>query len=172
MLSKMISKAAKAALHCIGCIGRMINPIASAGPRYSAVGDFDDRGLHKRASSNSLRKILTIATLAMMAGQTALPANQPSPVIEVVTLKLKSDVSAEQFGPVDREVQTTYMVARPGFLSRESAPGSDNTWVVIVHWRSVADADSSMKSFETAPAAAKFMSMIVANSMVMTRYHW
>jgi hypothetical protein len=169
MLSKMIWTAAKAALHGIG---RLINPVVSAEPSYSAVGAFDAKVLHKGASSKAMRKTLTIATLAMMADQTALPANQPSPVIEVVTLKLKSDVTAAQFGPVDREVQTTYMVARPGFLSRESAPGSDNTWVVIVHWRSVADADASMKSFETAPAAAKFMSMIVPNSMVMTRYHW
>jgi hypothetical protein len=169
MVSNMIWTAVKAALHCIG---RLANPVVSAEPSYSAVGALDAKVLHKGASSKALRKTLTIATLAMMADQTALPANEPSPVIEVVTLKLKSDVTAAQFGPVDREVQTTHMATRPGFLSRESAPGGDNTWVVIVHWRSVDDADSSMKSFEKAPAAAKFMSMIVPNSMVMTRYHW
>jgi hypothetical protein len=36
--------------------------------------------------------------------------------------------------------------------------------------RSAAEADASMKTFEAAPAAGKFMSMIVPNSMVMTRY--
>jgi hypothetical protein len=169
MLGKMVWAAAKAAFHYIA---RWINPILAAEPSYSAVGACEARVLHNRTSSNALRMTLMIATLCMMAGQAAKAANQSSPVIEVVTLKLKSDVSAAQFAPVDREVRTSYIMTRSGFLSRESAPGSDNTWVVIVHWRSVADADASMKSFETAPAAAKFMSMIVPNSMVMTRYHW
>ena len=105
-----------------------------------------------------------------MENQTAVEEKVPSPVIEVVTLKLKPGVTAAQFAPLDDRVQSTYMVERPGFLSRESAPGSKNDWVVIVHWRSIADADASMKSFSTAPATAAWMSMIVPNSMVMTRY--
>jgi glyoxylase-like metal-dependent hydrolase (beta-lactamase superfamily II) len=105
-----------------------------------------------------------------MANQTAVQAKEPSPIIEVVTLKLKSGVTAAQFESVDQEIQTNYMEKRSGFLSRESAPGSDNSWLVIVHWRSVADADASMKSFSTASGTAKWMSMIVPNSMVMTRY--
>ena len=105
-----------------------------------------------------------------MANQTAVQGKVPSPVIEVVTLKLKAGVTAAQFAPLDEKVQTTYMEERAGFLSRESAPGSNNDWVVIVHWRSIADADASMKSFSTAPATAAWMSMIVPNSMIMTRY--
>jgi hypothetical protein len=97
-------------------------------------------------------------------------AKTHAPVIEVVTLKLKPELTAAQFDLVDREVQTQYIAKRPGFLSRESAPGSDHNWLVIVHWRSLADAEASMKSFPTAPAAAKFMSLMVPNSMLMTRY--
>jgi hypothetical protein len=110
------------------------------------------------------------SALAMMAYQTAGHAKEPSPVIEVVTLKLKTGVTAAQFDTVDQEVRTKYVEKRPGFLSRESAPGADHNWLAIVHWRSLADADASMKSFSTAPASAEFMSMIVPDSMVMTRY--
>jgi hypothetical protein len=123
----------------------------------------------------SFSKMLAIATgaaLALTANLTTAHAKEQSPIIEVVTLKLKPGVTAAQFAPVDREIQTNYIAKRSGFLSRESAPGGDNSWLVIVHWRSVADADASMKSFSTAPAAAKFMSMIVPDSMVMTRYGW
>ena len=116
--------------------------------------------------------VAVVAALATMASQTVVQAKQPSHIIEVVTLKLNSGVTAKQFAAVDREVQTQYMVKRSGFLSRESAPGANQSWVVIVHWRSIADAEASMKSFSAAPAAAKFMSMIVPNSMVMTRYGW
>jgi N-acyl homoserine lactone hydrolase len=102
--------------------------------------------------------------------QNAEQAKEASPVIEVVTLKLKTGVTAAQFEPVDQEMQTNYMAKRSGFLSRESAPGSDNSWLVIVHWRSLADAEASMKSFSTAPATAAWMSMIVSDSMGMKRY--
>jgi hypothetical protein len=87
----------------------------------------------------AIRQTLTIASgvlLALMVYQTAVQAKEPSPVIEVVTLKLKSGVTAAQFESVDRAIETNYMAKRSGFLSRESAPGSDNSWLVIVHCRS------------------------------------
>lgn len=92
------------------------------------------------------------------------------PVIEVVTLKLKPGVSAEAFRLVDKAVETEHVSRQPGFLSRETAPGQNGAWLVIVHWRSAADADASMGSFEAAPAAAAFMDKIEPGSMVMTRY--
>jgi len=122
-----------------------------------------------------LSRILIIVVsmaFAAIAGQRSAQAKDGSPVIEVVTLKLKDGITPSQFLPIDREIQTKYISKRPGFISRESAPGADHTWLVIVHWRSVADADASMKSFPTAPASAQFMSMIVPDSMVMTRYGW
>lgn len=91
-------------------------------------------------------------------------------VIEVVTFKLSGGVTAAQFRLVDQEVEAQYVSRQPGFVSRESAAGEHGEWLVIVHWRSAADANSSMASFETAPAAAKFMSSIDASTMRMKRY--
>jgi hypothetical protein len=31
-----------------------------------------------------------------------------------------------------------------GFISRKSAAGDNGEWLVVVHWRSVADAEASM----------------------------
>lgn len=120
------------------------------------------------------RTLIIVASMAFatIAGQASAQTKDGSPVIEVVTLKLKDGITATQFLPIDQEIQTKYISKRPGFISRESAPGANHTWLVIVHWRSVADADASMKSFATAPASAQFMSMIAPDSMVMTRYGW
>lgn len=52
----------------------------------------------------------------------------------------------------------------------ESAHGADNEWLVVVHWRSVKDADASMATFQRASAAGQFMSMIDASTMSMKRY--
>ena len=101
---------------------------------------------------------------------TTAALEKTQPVIEVVTLKLKSGVTVDFFRSVDTALAADYVSKQPGFVSRESAPGKDGTWLVIVHWRSTAAAEASMGKFETASGAAKFMSMIEPNSMVMTRY--
>lgn len=99
-----------------------------------------------------------------------LAAAQRGDVIEVVTFKLKAGVSAAEFAPIDKTVEREHVARQPGFASRESAHGADGEWLVIVHWRSVKDADASMASFEKATAAAQVMSKIEASTMSMRRY--
>lgn len=101
------------------------------------------------------------------AAAAAIPLTQ---VIEVVTFKLLSGVTAAQFRLVDQEVEAQHVSRQPGFVSRESAAGEHGEWLVIVHWRSAADADASMGSFEKASAAARFMSCVDASTMLMKRY--
>jgi heme-degrading monooxygenase HmoA len=87
-----------------------------------------------------------------------------------VTLTLKPGVTTEKFRPIDAAVGSQHVARQPGFISRESAAGDNGTWLVVVHWRSLRDADASMATFETAPAARAFMDNIDASSMVMKRY--
>lgn len=104
----------------------------------------------------------------------ALPADAAAAgnvsVIEVVTFRIKSGVSGAEFARLDKQVEQEHVSKQPGFVSRESAFGENNEWLVIVHWRSAADAEASMRSFEKAPAAAGFMSKIEASTMSMKRY--
>lgn len=92
------------------------------------------------------------------------------PVIEVATFKLQSGVTPEVFAPIDHLVEIEHVSKQPGFLSRESAAGANGEWLVIVHWRSLRDADASMATFENAPVAAGFMAKIDASTMSMKRY--
>lgn len=113
--------------------------------------------------------LLSSALSATFAVPPAL-AGQGGNVIEVVTFKLRAGVSAAEFTPIDHAVEREHVAKQPGFVSRESAHGADGEWLVIVHWRSVKDADASMATFEKAPAAAPFMSKIDASTMRMKRY--
>lgn len=112
---------------------------------------------------------IVVCTFAMQASDTAA-ATPSAKVIEVVTFKLRSGITAAQFRLVDQEVEAQHVSRQPGFVSRESAAGENGEWLVIVHWRSAADANASMASFEKAPAAAKFMSSIDVSTMLMRRY--
>lgn len=116
----------------------------------------------------SVSSSFAIAAL-MLASLGAHAAPAPG-VIEVVTFQLKSGITPEQFKVVDKSVAVTHVSKQPGFKARESAWSDSGEWLVIVHWRSVKDADASMASFEKAPAAAKFMSDIEPSTMKMKRY--
>ncbi|WP_197421583.1 antibiotic biosynthesis monooxygenase family protein [Sphingobium sp. CCH11-B1] len=118
-----------------------------------------------------MRRIGVIAVAALGAFMASSCTKEPqSHVIEVVTLKIRPGVSVSEFTDIDKAVEQEHVSRQPGFISRESAPGRDRDWLVIVHWRSVKDADASMNSFASAPSAQKFMGSIEPDTMVMKRY--
>ena len=94
---------------------------------------------------------------------------QDNGVIEIVTMELAEGVSAEAFEPVDKAVEDEHVSKQPGFISRRAA-FADGKWAVVVNWESTEAAQASMDSFASAPAAEKFMNMIDASTMLMTRY--
>ena len=94
---------------------------------------------------------------------------QDKGVIEIVTVNLAEGVTAEVFEPVDKAVEVEHVSKQQGFVSRQ-AGFADGKWAVVVNWESAEAAQASMDSFASAPAAKKFMRMIDASSMSMTRY--
>lgn len=94
---------------------------------------------------------------------------QDNGVIEIVTMNLAEGVSTEAFEPVDKAIEDDHVSQQPGFISRQAA-FADGKWAVVVNWESAEAAQASMDSFASAPAAEKFMSMIDASTMSMTRY--
>lgn len=109
---------------------------------------------------------------ALLAGHAhAQKETKPmSTVIEIVTFKLATGTSAADFRPLDRAVEVHHVAKQPGFISRESAAGDNGEWLVVVHWKSVKDAQASMDSFAGAPAAQPFMARLDAATMTMRRY--
>lgn len=111
-----------------------------------------------------------LACAALLAGCAATAAHEAPAVIEVATFKLQPGVTPDDFRPFDQAVEDGHVGRQPGFISRESAANGDDEWLVIVHWRSLKDADASMASFMTADATADFMSRLQPETMTMTRY--
>jgi heme-degrading monooxygenase HmoA len=91
-------------------------------------------------------------------------------VIEIVTLRLRSNATDTQFLAANQRVETEHVMRQPGFLSRETARGDNGEWLVVVHWTSSSAADASMASFASAPATSDFMAVIDGSSMSMKRY--
>lgn len=114
--------------------------------------------------------LLTLSFVGCVGPNSNVDDAAPGTVIEVATFRLQSGVTPAAFLPLDRAVEAEHVAQQPGFLSRESGSGEDGTWVVIVHWRSLADADASMATFMEASATAPFLAKIELDTMVMQRY--
>jgi glyoxylase-like metal-dependent hydrolase (beta-lactamase superfamily II) len=93
-----------------------------------------------------------------------------SSVIEIAIFKLASGTTAEQFAPIDHAMERDYISKSPGFISRESAAGDEGDWLVVNHWKSVADADAAMTGFASAQATQAFLSKLDAGTMFNRRY--
>lgn len=91
-------------------------------------------------------------------------------VIEVTTFAYKTEVSADAFWARDAGIQADYTSQQPGFISRESALAEDGEVVVVVRWKTMADADASMQKFMQDASVADYAEMIDGPSMKMKRY--
>ncbi|MEZ8143265.1 hypothetical protein A1OO_05925 [Enterovibrio norvegicus FF-33] len=113
---------------------------------------------------NNFIRALAFSTMVLA------PTFASATVIEIATFQLKDNVSYEIFAPLDKAVEMQHVTKQPGFISRESAKGKNGDWLVVVHWESEEDAQASMNSFMSAPAAAGFMEAIDTSTMSMQHY--
>ena len=116
--------------------------------------------------------LLTVLLLGTLAAAPAARAEEPTSdvIIEIATVTLLDGVTYGEFTPIDTAVRTEHVAKQPGFLAREAAAGENGEWLVIVWWRSIEDAEASMASFATAPAAKAFMEKIDPSTLSMKRY--
>jgi len=92
-------------------------------------------------------------------------------VIEVTTFKYKSTVDANEFWMEDAKIESDYTKHQPGYINRESGYSKDqNEVVVVVRWKTHADAEASMTKFMADESVKKFANMIDEATMKMARY--
>lgn len=88
-------------------------------------------------------------------------------VIEITYFKPKSTISQEIFGATNIRVGEEYAAKQKGFISRETGVDADGTWVIVVHWKSLEDAEASMKKWSNEKSVDDFKEMIDPASFAM-----
>jgi hypothetical protein len=88
-------------------------------------------------------------------------------VIEITYFKPKETVSQEVFGARNIRVGIEYAAKQVGFISRETGVDADGTWVIVVHWETLAHAQASMQKWGNETSVEDFKEMIDPNSFQM-----
>ncbi len=91
-------------------------------------------------------------------------------IMEVTTFKINSGVDPMSFAVRDAEIENDFTRKQPGYIKRQSGVDEKGNYVVVVFWKSAAEADASMNKFMDDPSVADYAKMIDGSSMNMARY--
>lgn len=89
-------------------------------------------------------------------------------IIEITYFKPKEGVSQETFGARNIRVGEEYAAKQAGFISRETGVDAEGTWVIVVHWETLADSEASMQKWMTESSVDDFKEMIEPSSFKMS----
>ena len=111
-------------------------------------------------------KLLWLGVLSLFLAS----CNGTKTVLEVTTFKIKSSAITATFNKLDAEVESSFTSKQPGFIKRQSGVTEDGEYVVLVYWKTVEDAEASMKKFMTDTSVKDYASMIDGSTMKMSRF--
>ncbi len=123
--------------------------------------------------------ILLLVALLFSNCTTSTSINQPSndentmaaqTIMEVTTFKTGANVDMDAFSQADKKVEDAFTSKQPGFIKRQSAVNEKGEVIVIVYWKSLAEAEASMNKFMNDSSVASYAAMIDGPSMKMTRF--
>lgn len=121
--------------------------------------------------------LISFFLLVMSFGITSCEMNQnPKPnmdgktIMEVTTFNINSTADPMKFATGDAQVETNFTSQQPGFIKRQSGVDDKGNYVVVVYWKSMADADASMKKFMGDASVADYAKMIDGPTMKLSRY--
>lgn len=113
--------------------------------------------------------LITMVTALTVSCKNAEKAIEPS-VLEVTTFSLKTTANHQTFTELDAKVEEDFTSKQPGFIRRESGVNENGEYTVIVYWKTLADAEASMKKFMGDTSVADYARIIEGPSMKMNRY--
>lgn len=92
-------------------------------------------------------------------------------IMEVTTFSIHDTIDVTSFKEMDAKIENIFTSKQPGFIQRQSGVDEKGNYLVVVFWKSLNDADASMKKFMTESSVANYAAMINPSSMKMSRYH-
>ena len=91
-------------------------------------------------------------------------------IMEVTSFNINSSVNPMDFKTRDLQVQNDFTSKQPGFIKRQSGLNENGEYVVVVFWKSMANANASMSKFMSDASVADYAQMIDGSTMKMDRY--
>ena len=91
-------------------------------------------------------------------------------VIELATFKLKPGVNRDTFEKRDLQVEKEYISGQDGYITRKIGTDENGENLMVIYWKTLADADRGMKQFRRDQSVADYSKMIDWSSVKLKRF--
>lgn len=120
--------------------------------------------LHSPALSQFLNMIdtasINIKLFTVKNDQSNSTKDEKPYVIELAMFKEKSQVQRDTFEKRDLQVEADYISRQTGFITRRIGRAENGERLMMIYWKTLADADAGMKEFLTDQSVADYYKMI------------
>ncbi len=124
----------------------------------------------KNISNSLVLLTMCLCMLSCSSNKISKPAMDGKTILEITTFNINSDVNPMDFATRDAQVEKDFTSKQSGFIKRQSAIDDKGNYVVVVYWKSDADATASMNKFMSDASVADYAGMINGPTMKMNRY--
>lgn len=91
-------------------------------------------------------------------------------VIEVATFKEKKEVLRDTFEKRDMQVETDYISRQDGYITRRVGRADNGERLMMIYWKTLADADAGMRNFKKEKTVADYSKMIDWKTVNLQRF--
>lgn len=140
-----------------------------------AHADADQKAFANNALWNETLKVIDTATIKRKRffvkddHSSSLKDLKPY-VIELITFKEKSQLKRDTFEKRDLQVEADYISRQNGYITRRTGIAADGERLMMIYWKTTADADAGMKAFLKDQSVADYYKMIDWKTVVMKRF--
>lgn len=89
-------------------------------------------------------------------------------ITEIVTFQIVETVSDEQFEKIVKQVETEFHMKQPGYIDSELAKGRNNSWAMVMHWKSLDEVKLASRLLMKDPLTQSFRDAIIPSSVKMS----
>ncbi|RYE17864.1 MAG: hypothetical protein EOP42_31590 [Sphingobacteriaceae bacterium] len=91
-------------------------------------------------------------------------------VIELATFKEKKQLKRDTFEKRDQQVEADYISRQTGYITRRVGMAANGERLMVIYWKTLADADAGMKEFLKDQSVADYAKMIDWKTVEMKRF--
>ena len=114
--------------------------------------------------------VLSLCITSCATNQNSKTTMDGKIIIEVTTFNINPNANPMAFAKRDKQVENDFTRKQPGFIKRQSGVDDKGNYVVVVYWKSEADATASMNKFMSDASVVDYAKMIDGSTMKMSRY--
>ena len=92
-----------------------------------------------------------------------------TPIVEIGIFKVIAGTTDAQVLSASAELGAK-LREMPGFIDRELSKSADGEWLDILHWRTMAEAQTAGEQVMTWPCATAFMAMLDMSTLKLSHY--